>query len=97
MHGSSDNLKTETKALIDAIKKRAQSEVTAAGNLSRDAYLNAVRSARESIEEHKLIDPERIAYSIKLIQMEAEKNWESIVKEVSTIGDRLADAAKAAW
>lgn len=31
------------------------------------------------------------------MQMEAEKNWESIVKEVATFGDRLADAAKAAW
>jgi hypothetical protein len=97
MHGESDELKRETKALIDALKKRAQSEANAAGNLTRDTYLNAVRSARESIEQHKLVDRERIAYSIKLIQMDAEKNWESIVKEISTLGDRLADAAKAAW
>lgn len=97
MAGESDALKNETKALIDAIKKRAQSEAQTAGDLTREAYLNAVRQARENIEQNKLVDPERIAYSIKLIQYEAEKNWESIVKEVATLGDRLADAAKAAW
>ncbi|MBD0361508.1 MAG: hypothetical protein ICV55_01765, partial [Coleofasciculus sp. C3-bin4] len=42
-------------------------------------------------------DKERIEYSFKLLQMDAEKNWESILKEVSSFGDRLADAAKAAW
>ncbi|WP_199321214.1 hypothetical protein [Microcoleus sp. FACHB-831] len=97
MAGESDALKGETKALIDAIKKRAQSEAQTAGDLTRDAYLNAVRQARENIEQNKLVDPERIAYSIKLIQYEAEKNWESVLKEVATLGDRLADAAKAAW
>jgi hypothetical protein len=97
MSGETDDLKRETKALIDAIKKRAQSEAQAAGNLTRDTYLNAVRRARASVEQNKLVDPERIAYSMKLIQMEAEKNWESVVKEVATLGDRLADAAKAAW
>jgi hypothetical protein len=97
MSGETDALKQETKALIDAIKKRAQSEAQTAGNLTRDTYLNAVRRARESVEQSKLVDPERIAYSMKLIQMEAEKNWESIIKEVATFGDRLADAAKAAW
>lgn len=97
MAGESDELKRETKALIDALKKRAQVEAKTAGELTRDAYLNAVRQARENIEQNKLVDPERIAYSMKLIQYEAEKNWESIVKEVATLGDRLADAAKAAW
>ncbi|MBW4575925.1 MAG: hypothetical protein KME08_11645 [Aphanothece sp. CMT-3BRIN-NPC111] len=97
MSGETDELKRETKALIDALKKRAQSEAQSAGHLTRDAYLNAVRQARETIEQHKLVDPDRIAYSMKLIQMEAEKNWESVTKEVLTLGDRLADAAKAAW
>lgn len=97
MAGESDEVQRETKALIDAIKKRAQSEAQSAGDFTRDTYLNAVRQAREAIEQNKLVDPDRIAYSMKLIQYEAEKNWESIVREVSTLGDRLADAAKAAW
>jgi hypothetical protein len=97
MAGESDEIKNETKALIEAIKRRAQSEAQGAGDLTRDTYLNAVRQARETIEQNKLFDPERIEYSIKLLQMDAEKNWESTLKEVSTLGDRLADAAKAAW
>ena len=87
----------ETEALVDAIKKRAQAEVKGAGDLTRDAYLNAVLKTREALEQNKLLDPERIEYSIWLTQKEAERNWQAIVDEASTLGDRLADAAKAAW
>lgn len=105
MAGESDDLKRETKALIDAIKKRAQAEAAAAtetaqsvGTMTRDAYLDAVRKAKESLEENKLLlERDRVEYSMKLIQMEAEKNWESILNEVKQWGDRLTDAAKAAW
>lgn len=97
MAGESDDVKGETKALIDALKKRAQIEAQSAGTLTREAYLNAVRKARETLEQNQLIERERIEYSFELIQKEAEKNWQSIVKEVAEIGDRLADAGKAAW
>lgn len=92
-----EKIKNETKALVEAIKRRAQAEVKGAGELTLDAYLGAVRSAREAIEQNKLFDPDRIEYSIWLIQKEAEKNWQSILDQVTTLGDRLADAAKAAW
>ena len=97
MAGESDDLKSETKALIDALKKRAQTEAQSAGTLTREAYLNAVRKARETLEQNQFIERDRIEYSFELIQKEAEKNWQSVIKEVSEIGDRLADAAKAAW
>lgn len=97
MGNADQKLKQETKALVEAIKMRAQSEAKGAGDLTRDAYLNAVRQARETVEQNKLFDPERIEYSFWLIQKDAEKNWQSILNEASTIGDRLADAAKAAW
>jgi PBP1b-binding outer membrane lipoprotein LpoB len=105
MAGESDDLKQETKALIDAIKKRAQAEAAAAtetaqsvGTMTRDAYLEAVRKAKESLEQNQLLfERDRVEYSMKLIQMEAEKNWESILNEVKEWGDRLTDAAKAAW
>ena len=97
MTNESDEVKNETMALIEAIKRRAQSEAKGAGDLTRDTYLAAVRQAREVIEQDKLFDKERIEYSFKLLQMDAEKNWEAIVKEVASFGDRLADAAKAAW
>lgn len=97
MAGESEDLKNETKALINALKTRAQSEAQSAGTLTREAYLSAVRRARETLEQNKLIERDRIEHSFELIQREAEKNWESIVKEVAELGDRLADAAKAAW
>lgn len=97
MAGESDDLKRETKALIDALKKRAQTEAQKAGLLTRDAYLEAVRRARTTLEEKDLIDRDRIEYSLQLIQKEAEKNWQTVAKEASELGDRLSDAAKAAW
>jgi molecular chaperone GrpE (heat shock protein) len=97
MAGESDDLKSETKALIDALKKRAQAEAQNAGTLTREAYLTAVRRAREKIENEQLIERDRIEHSFELIKNEAEKNWESVVKEVAEVGDRLAEAAKAAW
>jgi hypothetical protein len=97
MAGESDDLKSETKALIDALKKRAQVEAQNAGTLTREAYLTAVRRAREKIENEQLIERDRIENSFELIKNEAEKNWESVTKEVAEVGDRLAEAAKAAW
>jgi hypothetical protein len=67
------DLKQETKALIEAIKKRAQSEIQTAQDLTRESYLNAVRQAREAIEQTQLIDPDRIEQSVQLIQQEAPK------------------------
>ena len=97
MAGETDEVKNETKSLIDALKKRAQVEAQSAGTLTRETYLNAVRRARESIEQNQLIERDRIERSFELIQKDAEKNWQSILNEVAELGDRLADAAKAAW
>lgn len=97
MSGESDDLKQETKALIEAIRKRAQIEASSAGSLTRETYLTAVRRAREAIEANQLIERDRIEYSWHLLEKEAEKNFESVVKEVAELGNRLSDAAKAAW
>ncbi len=98
MAGESDDIRRETKELIEAIKRRAQLEAQSAGSLTLETYLNAVRKARETLENNQpLIERDRIEYSWHLLQMEAEKNWETVVKEVAELGDRLSDAAKAAW
>ncbi len=92
-----DAIRQETAALIDAIRKRALAEIQTAGDLTRETYLNAVRQAREAVEQTKLIEPDRIEQSIHQIQQEAEHNWQSVVKEVEDFGQRLSEAAKAAW
>jgi hypothetical protein len=97
MVGESDQLKQETKALVEAIKKRAQSEIENAQTLTQDAYLKAIRSAREAIENNELLDPKRIEHSVEIIQKEARENWQKIVDEISDLGDRLQEAAQTAW
>ncbi|RAM53004.1 MAG: hypothetical protein C6Y22_02585 [Hapalosiphonaceae cyanobacterium JJU2] len=97
MAGETDEVKGETKALIEAIRRRAQSEAESAGTLTRETYLNAVRQARQAIEGDKLIERDRIEHSWLVLQQEAEKNWHLILKQAEEFGSRCQDAAKAAW
>ncbi len=97
MVGETDELKQETKALIEAMKRRAQAEAESAGSLTRETYLNAVRKARETIEGERLIEREKIESSLNEIQQEAEKNWHLLMKQFTEVGLRFQDAAKAAW
>jgi hypothetical protein len=90
-------IKRETMELIETIKRKAQAEAQKAGEFTRDSYLEAVRKVRQDVEGTNLFDPDRIAESIRLMQGDVEKNWESLVKEVTSLGDRLAEAAQAAW
>lgn len=94
--GETDEVKRETKALIEAIAKRAQAE--AAGTITRETYLNAVRQAREAIERQKLTERDhRLEYTWAVMQDEAERNWYLMMKETVNFSDRLQKAAKAAW
>ncbi|MBE9205457.1 hypothetical protein IQ244_02695 [Nostoc sp. LEGE 06077] len=97
MAGETDEVKNETKALIEALKRRAQAEAESAGTLTRETYLNAVRQAREAIEGEKLIERDRLENAWAVIQEEAEKNWHLLWKEFADFGDRFQSAAKAAW
>lgn len=92
-----DELKEATEALIEAIKNLAKAEMHAAGDFSREAYLKAVNQARKNIEQIKLIDPERFEKAFLQVQTEAEKNWNSALKEMQDLADRFAKAAQAAW
>ncbi|MEO1375644.1 MAG: hypothetical protein AAFW70_15285 [Cyanobacteria bacterium J06635_10] len=97
MVGESQDVKDETAALIEAIKRRAQVEAQSAGTLTRETYLSAVRQARETIEQNQLIERTNIENAFEMVQNEATKNFESIVAEVQELGDRLQAAAQAAW
>lgn len=97
MVGETEDLKHETKELIEALKRRAQAEAESAGTLTRETYLNAIRKAREAVEGETVIERDRIERYAATIQEEADKNWRLLLKEVSGLGDRFQDAAKAAW
>lgn len=91
------NPKQETQELMEAIKRLAQSEMEAAGEFTRDSYIQAVKQARETIERIRLIDPQQIEETGKKIEKDIETNWETTVKEVQDFGDRLVKAGQAAW
>jgi hypothetical protein len=95
--GETDEVKLETKALIESIRRRAQAEAQAAGTLTRETYLKAVRRARETVEGNKLIERDNLEHSWAVFQEEFDKNWHLLLKEAVDLGVRLQDAAKAAW
>ena len=95
MAGESNEVKRETKALIEALERRSQAE--SAGTLTRETYLKAVRQARELIEGRKLIERDRLQDSWAIIQDEAERNWHLMMKDLVDLSFRLQKAATAAW
>ncbi|MCC5647499.1 hypothetical protein LC607_32255 [Nostoc sp. CHAB 5824] len=95
MAGESDEVKRETKALIEALERRSQAE--SAGTLTRETYLKAVRQARELIEGRKLKERDRLEDSLAIIQDEAERNWHLMMKDLVDFSWRLQKAAIAAW
>ncbi len=111
MAAETDEVKRETKALIEALKRRAQSEADSAGTLTRETqseadsagtltretYLKVVRQARELIEGRKLMERDRLEDSWAIIQDEAERNWHLLMKDLVDFSFRLQKAAKAAW
>ena len=93
--GESDEVKRETKALIEALERRSQAE--SAGTLTRETYLKVVRQARELIEGRKLKERDRLEDSWVIIQDEAERNWHLMMKDLVDFSFRLQKAAIAAW
>ncbi len=83
--------------VVDAIKTRAQAQIQDAGEVSREAYLKAVRQAREAVEQNKLIERSRIDQAVDHIHKESEKNWHVVVREIESLGTRLKETAKSAW
>jgi hypothetical protein len=97
MAGETDEVKRETKALIEALKRRAQAEADSAGTLTRETYLKVVRQARELIEGRKVIERDRLENSWAVIQDEAERNWHLLMKDLVDFSFRVQKAAIAAW
>jgi hypothetical protein len=97
MANESDEVKRETKALIEALKRRAQAEADSAGTLTRETYLKAVQQARELVEGRKLMQRDRLEDSWAVIQDEVERNWYLLMKDLVDFNFRLQKAAMAAW
>lgn len=92
-----EEMKHETEELMSAINKMVQSELQAAEDFTEEAYINAVRNARQTIEQFRLIDKDQLENSMNQFENNAQQNLEGMVKEIAAFGDRISNAAQAAW
>ena len=56
-----------------------------------------MRQVWEAIERNKFIERDSLEYSWAKIQEELEHNWYLLSKDVTDLGERCQNAAKAAW
>lgn len=82
---------------FEALRTKAMEMTKEWSELSREKYLEAVRKARESVEENKLIEKEQVEQTVQDLQQQTDKNWQSFVSEIESLGTQLTDAAKKAW
>ncbi|WP_071518368.1 hypothetical protein [Geitlerinema sp. PCC 9228] len=100
MPNENDEVKAKMEELVDAMRKRAQSEIQNAGEQGYEAYMNAVRRAREELNQIGTFANEQrhsVEEAVSMLEDEAKQNWDSILKEMEEFGDRLSKAAEAAW
>ena len=90
-------LQDETAALVDAIRKRTVEEAQLAGEMTREVYLTFVRQLRDAVEQGHFINPSQIEDSMNQFQHDAEHNWQTMMNDVTGVGDRFTKAAQAAW
>jgi len=83
--------------VFDAIKTQAQAKIQELNDLNREKYLEAVREAKEKLEQNKLIEPDRIEQAVQDLQKQVEKNWQAFTNEIESLGTRLVETAKKAW
>ena len=82
---------------FEAIRNKAIEMTKEWGELSQEKYLEAVRQARESVEQNKLIEKEKVEQTVQDLQQQTDKNWQVFVSEIESLGIQLTDAAKKAW
>ncbi|MFM7579464.1 MAG: hypothetical protein ACKO5Q_21340 [Microcystaceae cyanobacterium] len=92
-----EKLTTELQELVEAIRTKAFEEAQKVGEFAQENYLDAVRQAKEQVENLDLFDRDRIESAIQQLQTDVEKDWEKVVGQVNEFGDRLSEAAKTAW
>lgn len=82
---------------FEAIRNKAIEMTKEWGELSREKYLESVRKAKESVEQNKLIEKEKVTQTVQDLQQQTDKNWQGFVSEIESLGTQLTDAAKKAW
>ena len=87
-------------ALIDAIKQRAETQINSAEDITRDAYVSALRQAQDTLQKTgELFEEQRSTLERSLAGIEdvATKRWETLLSDIQAVGNRLDRAVNAAW
>ncbi|MEA5471863.1 hypothetical protein [Spirulina sp. 06S082] len=100
MPDESDEIKHHTMALIEAIKKQAQSSLESAGEIGRENYVNTMRQTQTTLKNTGLLFDEQwesLEKTIAGLEDTATKNWEFLLNDMKKWGDRLDRAVNEAW
>jgi Zn-dependent oligopeptidase len=95
-----DEIKQHMMALVEAIKKRATTQLESTEEMTRESYVSALQQAKETLNKTEDFFHDRktlLEQSIDEIENTANQRWESLVQEMKEMGDRLDRAVSTAW
>lgn len=100
MANESDEIKQKAGELVDLIKKRAESELSAADQITRETYHQAISQAKATLNQTETFFQEQgnaLDQSLKELNDDASRQWDTFVAELKGMGDRFDKAVNSAW
>lgn len=100
MANESDEIKQKAGELVDLIKKRAESELSAADQITRETYHQAISQAKATLNQTETFFQEQgnaLDQSLKELNDDASRKWDTFVAELKGMGDRFDKAVNSAW
>ena len=100
MAGETDEVRYHMTALIEAIKKQAETQVESTGNIAREAYVEAIRQAQGTLEKTGSFfndQSDALGKTVTEVEDQATDRWENLLADMQKVGNRLDRAVNAAW
>ncbi|MCG9886391.1 MAG: hypothetical protein MH825_12630 [Cyanobacteria bacterium] len=100
MPHETDEVRYHMMALIEAIKKQAETQIESTGNVARDAYVEAIRQAQATLEKTGgFFNDQSLALGKTVAEVEdqATDRWETLLTDVQKVGNRFERVINAAW
>ncbi|MBO9999323.1 MAG: hypothetical protein J7641_10010 [Cyanobacteria bacterium SID2] len=95
-----EEIRAKVEELLEVVRRKAQAEVQAANDWTKDSYLKAIDNAKEAIEKTEQFAKEQqesLDNAVNLAQNEVQTRWDGLTKEIEDFGERLQEAAEAIW
>ena len=100
MPNESDEIKQKMGELVELIKKQAESELEAAGEMTREAYIKVIDDAKTTLKktENFFAEQEKsLTQKVQELSNEANQQWESFIADIKKMNNRVDKAIEAAW